>query len=791
MEPGGLRDEGSRQRAERDADEPRVETLSRVTRGLSDELEHLNREREAGCPLLRSTSQPRAMWSLEHVRKMLVHEGAGGRSESLDSSPGVGDAYADAAGRWVVQPVSADQTAGRGVPQSAGMGVPHDVGLGAQDEYAAAGSSMLEEEVMRAHADLEADSSSPDSLSPIEGFSGLETRRHDVADCKIPPVQLLPRNNSASSLFDGLESLTEEETLNRQTPDRGCVASGAHQDAAAANGPAGDFSPNEEARGPRGLQTVHEVFVASAKRSFKSIAEALRNAGAGEVIQLTHGTYVEHEPLEVLVDNVILCCAPGNSAAGEAAFPVEIQLRGPRACLVCRAKGLEARQMKLVQSASSQPQQNASTCDTGGKSELGTACVAVLSGDASFVSCSITSSVGHGFYICGDASPSLKFCSIDKCADVAVLCRGRCCPMLLCNTLRKNKSVAIAMMDSSAGSLVGNTISKSSKCAVICSGDSSTIFLRNDVRDGTQGAFWIQGSSRARLVNNTMRNNVKAGLQVSNRANPMVSGNKIEFGQGGGIVVHDDACGHFCNNTIENSMRAGIGVMDRAAPYLEANIIRGNQGGGAVITGTSSPVLVFNKLSSNGVVGVGLKESCSPVLIDNTVEENGGYGMLLQGGCCVQVRGCNIVGNARAGVCVCDDAQLTMDECVMEPRSGGGKGEGAQQVGAQQGFGQQVFGLVLQDLAKAIVRKCIFRHHSVLPLPSLLVFLLSLVVFLLSLCCSVLPISSGGYPLMCDGYNKRGLFLDCHHKKPRITSSNRFTRVPFPFFRVFLRNYLV
>jgi len=704
---------------ERDADEARVETLSHVTRGLCDELEHLHREREAGCPLLRSTSQPRAMWSLERVRKMLVHEGAGGRSESLDSSPSVGDSYPDAAGTWVVQPVSVDQTSFLCVPQSAGMGVPQDVGLGAQDGYAVAGSSMLEEEVMRAHGDLEADSPSPDSLSPIEGFSGLETRRHDVADCKIQPVQLLPRNNSASSLFDGLEGLTEVETLNRQAPDRGCVGSGAHQDAAA-HGPAGDFSPNEEARGPRGLQTVHEVFVASAKRSFKSIAEALRNAGAGEVIQLMHGTYVEHEPLEVLVDNVILCCAPGNSAAGEAAFPVEIQLRGPRACLVCRAKGLEARQMKLVQCASSQTQQDASTCDTGGKSEFGVACVAVLNGNASFVSCCITSSVGHGVYICGDASPSLKFCTIDNCAHVAVLCRGRCCPMLLCNTLRKNKSFAVAMMDWSAGSLVGNTISKSSKCAVICSGDASTIFLGNTVCDGMQGAFWIQGSSRARLVNNTMRNNVKASLQVSNRANPMVSGNKIELGQGGGIVVHDDACGHFCNNTIENSMRAGIGVMDRAAPYLEANIIRGNQGGGAVITGDSSPVLVFNKLSGNGFVGVGLKESCSPVLIDNTVEESGGYGMLLQGSSCVAMSGCNIMGNARAGVCVCDDAQLTMDECVMEPRSGGGKREGA----------QQVVGLVLQDLAKAVVRKCIFRHHSVLPLPFLL-------VFLLFLCCSV------------------------------------------------------
>ena len=28
----------------------------------------------------------------------------------------------------------------------------------------------------------------------------------------------------------------------------------------------------------------------------------------------------------------------------------------------------------------------------------------------------ITSSVGHGAYICGDASPSLKFCTIDNCA---------------------------------------------------------------------------------------------------------------------------------------------------------------------------------------------------------------------------------------------------------------------------------------------------------------------------------------------------------------------------------------
>jgi hypothetical protein len=47
--------------------------------------------------------------------------------------------------------------------------------------------------------------------------------------------------------------------------------------------------------------------------------------------------------------------------------------------------------MKLVQCASSQTQQDASTCDTGGKSEFGVACLAVLSGNASFVNCCISS----------------------------------------------------------------------------------------------------------------------------------------------------------------------------------------------------------------------------------------------------------------------------------------------------------------------------------------------------------------------------------------------------------------
>ena len=679
--------------------------LTHMGSGLSDDLEAPDAERD--IPLRRlSPSAPLAprVWSLARVRDMLERESPGGRTDSLDSSPGAEtepQSDADAAGGgWAVQQPVAASSSTHGVGASAAVhaAVPQDAELREQsDGHASLGASMLAEEGMRTHADLEADSSSVDDG---DHAACLDACLQDVAgDGKTQPVQLLPRNNSDSSLLD----VWEQEALSPRS--RGSAASAA----SAVHRSLAGFALNEEAQSPRGPQAGHEVYVPSARRSFKSIAEALRNASAGDAIRLAHGTYVEHEPLEVLVADVTLSGTQDDSAAEEAQCHAEIQLRGPLASLVCRANGFRASKLKLVQSG-------ASCCDSQAKPEHGVACVAcvaVLSGDANFDRCRITSSVGHGVYIAGDASPLFKLCSIDKCADVAVLCCGRCSPTLMCNTLRKNKSFSLAMMDSCAGSLVGNTILKSGKCAVLCSGRSSTICLRNSVSHGKQGAFWIQGDSRVRLVNNVMRNNVKAGLQVSHRACPTVTGNSIHEGQGGGIVVHDCASGHFAHNVIENSMRAGIGVMDHAAPYMEMNEIRGNEGGGAIMTGACSPVMVGNKLSANGFVGVGFKESCSALFIDNTVEANAGYGMLLQGSCSVHVQGCKIAGNARTGVCVCDQARLTMSECLVEPRS-----EGSQQDAAQHGSGEapeQVLGLMLQDMAKAIVRASVLRGHSVFP----------------------------------------------------------------------------
>jgi parallel beta-helix repeat protein len=519
-------------------------------------------------------------------------------------------------------------------------------------------------------------------------------------------TELLPRNNSDSSLMDALETIDWEQVYDmsaqmepRDLDEVSSIASSFETACSRST----QFSHREKqdqrlivsSMEEQSTDSAPEIFLPSAGLNFKTLAEALMNARDYDEIHLSAGVYVEHGPLEISADHVVICAAKINT--GE----VEIRLQGPFSSLVCRGRGLKVSDLKIVHCSSSSSENTSAVSNTQ-DSPCGyvPACINVLSGEPSFLGCRITSSLMHGVVAWGDSTPVFKHCYIDKCADVAVLCRGRAGPIFVSNTFRKNKSFAVVIMDSCSGSFVGNVIVKNKKCAIVCGGTTTTSFLRNHINDGLQGGFWIQGLSRCSIVENKIRNNLKAGVQVSNQSNPSVKMNRIHGGQGGGIVIHDEARGTFVSNILEYSIRAGIGIMDNSMPVIVGNTIKANEGGGTVMTGSCSPIFAHNEFVENGFVGIGVKERATPIFNDNSINFNNGYGMLLQATSSAHVQGCKLIGNKRPGLCMCDESRAVIDHCLFEP------GPDASTQDAQS------IGMIMYDKSRATVRSSILRGHK-------------------------------------------------------------------------------
>jgi hypothetical protein len=275
------------------------------------------------------------------------------------------------------------------------------VGGGSQE-----GASMLAAPAMRSvDYSLDIDSGQMDSEDVAMGW-----------DVSIP---CLPRNNSDCSLDSYKVDWRDIEHVQPAHPDEvSSVAStfstclSQFTDRDASETALGDFALNDDL-------TSDEVYVPSANKCFKTLAEALKNSSDGDEIQLTPGLYVVHGRLEVEAQNVTLCGAllPSSSQSFSG---VEIQLRGPHSSLVCKANGLKVINIKLVQCSEVQSDAIPAAADQRKAEENSPACINVQSGDAYFEACKVTSSLGHGICVWGDAAPTFKLCCIDRCHEQQV-----------------------------------------------------------------------------------------------------------------------------------------------------------------------------------------------------------------------------------------------------------------------------------------------------------------------------------------------------------------------------------
>jgi len=292
-----------------------------------------------------------------------------------------------------------------------------------------------------------------------------------------PKAQLLPRSNSESSRLDALETIDWMVTASdEQSVNRADVSSveytGGMRNVLTHHQLGDDVAPDDE----HSTKKENTIYLPSARRSFTTIAESLLNASDGDEIELVPGVYIEHGTLEVKANNVVLRAALDGTQPQNGT--VEIQLRGLLSSMVCRGKGFKATDLKFVHLAAVRTESaHAPVLPVANKAEYIPSCVNVVSGDACFERCRITSSLAHGICVWGDSTPSFKLCCIDKCMEVAVVCRGRSNPIFLSNYFRKNMCFGIAVMDACSGTFAGNFIVETVNCAVICGGSTTTAFL--------------------------------------------------------------------------------------------------------------------------------------------------------------------------------------------------------------------------------------------------------------------------------------------------------------------------
>jgi hypothetical protein len=130
------------------------------------------------------------------------------------------------------------------------------------------------------------------------------------------------------------------------------------------------------------------IFVPSCARKFATIAEAIRNATAGDVIRLCRVLF--EEPDTIVLDKNALVLEAANSAdskdpAGWA--PVTVSFTGDqKKGIVCSGQGIRVEGIRFTMH--SKQTQEPSTLEQ----QQTTSCIVVESGDASFTDCYVSNS---------------------------------------------------------------------------------------------------------------------------------------------------------------------------------------------------------------------------------------------------------------------------------------------------------------------------------------------------------------------------------------------------------------
>lgn len=324
---------------------------------------------------------------------------------------------------------------------------------------------------------------------------------------------------------------------------------------------------------------LDEPRVLTVPQQFKTINDALKQAKAGDIVQIAPGTY--RETLFLKSDVKVTGSADGRTI-------------------------IEAEGNGVVVSAS-----NVRNVTLHG---------VVVDGRG-------TAPIGIGIW--SGSTATVTLCQARGATNYNISAYGTGAVATLSNNIVSDGGNGIAFLNGASGTASGNTCERNKWSGIVIDGTGTRAELTDNACRNSEYGIWFHNGASGTARGNSCEDN-GVGIHFNRGASGTASGNTNERNKQSGIVVAGtDTRAELTDNTCRNNIY-GIWFEDSAVGTASGNTCEGNKQSGIVSGPGSSPTLLRNRCVNNGAYGIHVVSGASPALSDDNILTGNAYGPLVR-----------------------------------------------------------------------------------------------------------------------------------------------------------------
>lgn len=276
----------------------------------------------------------------------------------------------------------------------------------------------------------------------------------------------------------------------------------------------------EGPEGPRSLPTRREIIVDPGGRGhFQSISDAVKVAGADDILLVRPGTYRESVTIEKSL--TLVGDGPLKEIIVEADSGYAISFEAPFGRLV----NLTIRRVK------------------GGADHYA---VWIRAGRLELEGCDITSASLGCIAICGDADPTIRR-----------------------NRIHDGGSAGVLVYEKGRGTIEDNDIFANTHAGIAVRDDADPTVRRNRIHDGRSVGVLVAVKGRGTFEDNDIFANSLYGVLVQSEGNPIVRSNRIHKNKYEAVRVHENSQGTFEQNDLRDNARGPWDITPECLPKVK------------------------------------------------------------------------------------------------------------------------------------------------------------------------------------------------------------------------------
>ena len=283
--------------------------------------------------------------------------------------------------------------------------------------------------------------------------------------------------------------------------------------------------------------------------------------------------------------------------------------------------------------------------DTQPEADELTAAVQIEGGQPVVQDCDISSHVGSGIVIQGNADPAVRANRIhdNNQNGVLVIEQGRGTfedndisantlsgvrvktggdPAVRANRIHDNNQCGVYVSEQGRGTFEDNDISANTFSGIVVQSGGDPAVRANRIHDNNQCGVYVSEQGRGTFEDNDISANTFSGVQVKTGGNLAVRANRIHDNNQCGVLVIEQGRGTFEDNDISANTLSGVRVKTGGDPAVRANRIHDNKQDGVYVSEQGRGTFEDNDISANTASGVQVQSGADPAVRANRIHDN-------------------------------------------------------------------------------------------------------------------------------------------------------------------------